>query len=173
MRTRIGRLSAGATLSVLMAAAGGLFQSRADAATATASFLVTAAVSANCTISANPLTFGPYDPVVVNATTNLDVNSTLSVACTKGSTAAISMNLGTHASGAVRRMQHSVTATEFLTYELYTTGGRTTVWNTTNTVAYNATTKAASPVTVFGRVPSGQDIAVGNYSDSIVATITF
>ena len=36
MRTRIGRLSAGATLSVLMAGAGGLFQARADAATATA-----------------------------------------------------------------------------------------------------------------------------------------
>ncbi len=173
MRTRIGRLSAGATLSVLMAGAGGLFQARADAATATSSFLVTAVVSANCTISSNPLAFGAYDPVVTNAVANLDQTSTLTVACTKGSSAAVSLNLGTHSTGTTRRMQHSVTATEFLTYELYTSAARTTVWNTTNTVAYNAASKAASTLTVFGRVPANQDIAIGNYADSVTATITF
>ena len=35
------------------------------------------------------------------------------------------------------------------------------------------TSKAATNLTVYGRVPSGQDANVGNYSDSVVATIDF
>jgi spore coat protein U-like protein len=35
------------------------------------------------------------------------------------------------------------------------------------------TSKAAANLTVYGRVPQAQDAAVGNYSDSVVATINF
>ena len=167
---RIARILAGTGVVVLVA---GLAGQTTEAATATASFGVTASVAANCSISAAALAFGGYDPVSTNASAALDQTSTLSVACTKGTSATVSLDLGTHATGATRRMQHSSTATEFLTYELYTTAARTTVWNTTNTVAYSAASKAASSLTVYGQVAGGQDVATGNYSDTVVATITF
>jgi spore coat protein U-like protein len=173
MTTRTGRLIAGAGMAALVAGFAGYTSSNLEAATATASFGVTANVNANCTISAATLAFGSYDPVVTNASTPLDQTSTLTVACTKGTSAAVSLDVGTHASGSTRRMQHSVTATEFLTYEMYTSAARTTVWDSTNTVAYSASSKAPSSLTVYGRVAAGQDVATGSYSDSVVATITF
>lgn len=173
MRNRIGRIATSLTVAAAIAGAAGLLVARTAAATATATIAVSATVSAMCTISANPLAFGPYDPVVANASTNLDQAGSLSVACTKGTSAPISLNLGTHASGTTRRMQNGTTATEFLTYEIYTTAGRTVVWNTANTVTYTAASKAAATVNVYGRVPSNQDVAIGNYTDSVTATITF
>ena len=124
MTIRMSRLIAGAALSAL--AAGFAASATVEAATATTSFGVTASVNANCTISAATLAFGGYDPLVANASTPLDQTSTLTVTCTKGTSAAVSLDLGTHASGSTRRMQNDSTATEFLTYELYTTAGRTT-----------------------------------------------
>ena len=173
MTTRIGRLMAGAGMAALVAGFAGYQSATLEAAAATASFSVTANVTANCTIVAGDLGFGSYDPVVANATSPLDQTSTLTVACTKGTNAAVSLNLGTHTSGSTRRMQSGSTATEFLNYELYTTGAHSVVWNTTNTVAYTATSKASSNLTVHGRVAAGQDVETGNYSDTIVATITF
>jgi spore coat protein U-like protein len=173
MTTRIGRLMAGAGMAALVAGFAAYQSATLDAATAIASFNVTANVTANCTIVAGNLGFGSYDPVVAQAASPLDQTSTLTVACTKGTNAAVSLDLGTHASGSTRRMQSGTTATEFLTYELYTTGAHSVVWNTTNTVAYAATSKASSDLTVYGRVAAGQDVETGNYSDTIVATITF
>jgi spore coat protein U-like protein len=171
--TRVGRLMAGAGMAAVVAGLAGYQSATLEAATATASLGVTANVTANCTIAAGNLGFGSYDPVVAQAASPLDQTSTLTVACTKGTNAAVSLDLGTHASGSTRRMQSGSTATEFLTYELYTTGAHSVVWNTTNTVAYTATSKASSDLTVYGRVAAGQDVETGNYSDTIVATITF
>jgi spore coat protein U-like protein len=174
MTTRIGRLMAGAGMAALVAGFAGYQSATLEAATtATSSFNVTANVTANCTIVAGNLGFGSYDPVVAQAASPLDQTSTLTVACTKGTNATVSLDLGTHVSGSTRRMQSGTTATEFLTYELYTTGAHSVVWNATNTVAYTATSKASSNLTVYGRVAAGQDAETGNYSDTIVATITF
>jgi spore coat protein U-like protein len=174
MTTRIGRLLAATGMAALVAGVAAYQSPTLEAATTqTASFNVTANVTANCTIVAGALGFGSYDPVVANASSPLDQTSTITVACTKGTNATVSLDLGTHTSGSTRRMQSGTTATEFLAYELYTTSGHATVWNTTNTVAYSATSKASSSLTVYGRVVGGQDVETANYSDTIVATITF
>jgi spore coat protein U domain-containing protein, fimbrial subunit CupE1/2/3/6 len=173
MTTRIRRLMAAAGMATLVAGFAAYQSAPLEAAQATASFNVTASVAANCTIVAGALGFGSYDPVVANASSPLDQTSTITVACTKGTNATVSLNLGTHTSGSTRRMQSGTTATEFLAYELYTTSGYGTVWNATNTVAYNATSKASSALTVYGRVAGGQDVETASYSDTIVATITF
>jgi spore coat protein U-like protein len=170
MEKRMGRLIAGAGVAALVAAFVGMAQSNLQATTATSSFAVTASVTANCTIAAGALTFGAYDPVVANASTNLDQTSTITVACTKGSTGVVSLDNGTNFSGGARRMKAGA---NFLTYEMYNDSARTTVWNATNTVSYTAASKATSPLTLYGRVPSGQDVPVGSYSDTVVATITF
>jgi spore coat protein U-like protein len=63
---------------------------------------------------------------------------------------------------------------DFLTYEIYTTAARTTVWNATNTVSYASATMAATGLPVYGRVPFGQDATVGaSYTDTITATVNF
>ncbi len=170
MENRIGRLIAGAGVAALVAGFVGMAQSNVNAATATSTFAVTASVAANCTIAAGALAFNAYDPVVANASTNLDQTSTITVACTKGSTGVISLDNGSNFSGGNRRMKAGA---NFLNYEMYSDSARTTVWNTTNTVSYTAASKATSPVTLYGRVPSGQDVPVGSYSDSVIATITF
>ena len=155
-------------------------QRQAVAATATSSFTVTATVIASCTIATTGISFGNYDPVVANATTPVDANGTVTVACTSGATTTVGMNQGNNptgtstagaparqlASGAVNRMR----------YDLYLDAGRATVWGDVGTAAaeaYNATSKAATVLNIYGRIPAGQDVSTGAYTDSVTATIQF
>jgi len=66
--------------------------------------------------------------------------------------------------------------TDYLTYELYQETGRTTVWGTTGTALLSigaAPSKAARTFTVYGRIPSGQDLPAGSYTDTVQATVNF
>ena len=143
------------------------------AATATANLPINATVAANCTISTVGVNFGAYDPIGVNAAANLDQTGTVTVTCTKGSGLSIDLGLGANASGATRRMNDG--SGNFMTYELYSDNGRTTVWGSgaSGLAIAAAPSKAARNYTVYGRVPSGQDVSAGNYSDTVVATINY
>src|SRR6187401_3497739 len=94
MKTGLSRLVAGAGMATLVAGLAVYSQSNVEATAATSSFTVSATVSANCTISAGALAFGSYDPVSANASTDLDQTSTVTVACTKGSTGVVSLDNG-------------------------------------------------------------------------------
>jgi spore coat protein U-like protein len=156
---------------VILAAA---FGPSASAATATANLGVSATVTNNCTISTAALAFGSYDPVVAHASTNLDGTGTVTVACTKGATSTVGLGLGSNASGSTRRMTDG--ATNYLTYELYSDSGRTTVWGDAGAGLYNpgaAPSKVARNFTVYGRVVSNQDVPAGSYNDTVVATVNF
>jgi spore coat protein U-like protein len=145
----------------------------ASAQTATSSFAVTANVVSKCTISSVALSFGDYDPLVVNASTPLDASSSVTIRCTKGASSNIGLDLGLSASGSTRRMSGGG---DFLTYELYKDASRTTVWGNSGTGLLNpgvSPSMAARTVSVYGRVPAAQDSTVAGYSDTITATITF
>jgi spore coat protein U-like protein len=147
---------------------------RMNAATATANLGVSATVTNNCTISTVALAFGSYDPVVANASTNLDGTGTVVVACTKGSTATIGLGLGSNASASVRRMTDG--SSNYLTYELYQDTSRSTVWGNAGAGLLSpvaAPSKAARNFTVYGRVTSNQDVPAGSYNDTVVATVNF
>jgi spore coat protein U-like protein len=155
-------------------ALAGVGSTKTQAATATANLSVSATVTNNCTISTVALAFGSYDPVVANASTNLDGTGTVVVACTKGSTATIGLGLGSNASGSIRRMKDA--GTNFLTYELYQDSGRSTVWANSGAGLLSpvaAPSKAARNFTVYGRVTSNQDVPAGSYTDTVVATVNF
>jgi len=66
---------------------------------------------------------------------------------------------------------------DILNYELYTDVAGGTVWGTGSggaAVAYNAATSAPTDLTVFGRIPLGQNNAgVGAYADTVIVTVTF
>ena len=144
------------------------------AATATANLNVSASVAAVCTISTSPVAFGAYDPVVANAAANLNGTGTVTVACTKGAAATIDLGNGNNLSGGSRRMS---SGSDFLNYSLFKDAARTQVWGTGlaggTTQAYNAASKAATAVTVYGMVPQNQDVTVGAYSDVVLATINY
>ncbi|MDQ6802609.1 MAG: spore coat U domain-containing protein [Acidobacteriota bacterium] len=137
---------------------------------------ITASVAPKCTIGAFSIAFGAYDPF---AAAPLDQTGTVSINCTKGTSGVISMNLGANASGVIRRMQDVGAAGNFLTYEIYSDAGRTTVWNAANTVTLgpSASKNTALTATAYGRITAGQDAQAGaaglNYQDTIVATVTF
>jgi spore coat protein U-like protein len=137
---------------------------------------ITASVAPKCTIGAFAIAFGAYDPF---AAAPLDQTGTVSINCTKGTSGVISMNLGANASGVIRRMQDAGGGGNFLTYEIYSDAGRTTVWNVTNTVTLgpSVSKNTALSATAYGRVTAGQDPQTGgagmNYQDTIVATVTF
>jgi len=143
------------------------------AQTANTNLAVTATVAKNCSITTTAVAFGSYDPAVTNATTNLDGTGTVVVACTKGAGTRISLGRGANASGLTRRMRG---AAALLTYELYKNAGRTTVWRSgavNGLTIPGAPSRAARTFTVYGRVPAGQDVVAGPYTDTVVATINF
>lgn len=146
----------------------------AFAASKTANLDVTASVVANCTITTAAVAFGAYDPVGVNAAADLLASGTVTVACTKGTPATIDLGNGGNLAAGSRRM---ASATDFMNYALYQDAARTQVWGTGlaggTTMAYNAATRAAVAVTVYGTVPQAQDVTVGNYADVVVATINY
>jgi len=149
-------------------------ESRLSGQSSSASLTVTANVSKNCTITTSPVNFGAYDPVAGNATAPLNGTGTLTVTCTKGAMAHVGLSLGSNAVGTTRRMQQSATA--FLTYEVYKDAGRTIVWG--NDIGSNldigpAPNRNPRTFTAYGRVPQAQDATVGNYTDTLVATVNF
>ena len=144
------------------------------AASTSANLNVSATVIRNCTISTAAVSFGSYDPVVANATTDLDAAGTVTVACTKGTTATIGLGLGQNASGRTRRMTAGVS--DLLTYELYKDSGRASVWGNSGADLFDpgaAPSKAPRDFNVYGRVAAGQDIPAGAFTDIVVATINF
>ena len=149
----------------------GLANNSALAATDTSTFQVTADVVAVCSISANDLTFGNYDPFAAG---DLDVNGSIDVTCTDQAPWEIQLDGG--GTGDVNARQMSDGGTGTLDYELHTNAGRTSNWGETLTVdtVTGTGTGASQSVTVFGRIPSGQTGApAGSYSDTVTATINF
>lgn len=165
------------TVAGATALALGVVSGTQAASPQTANLSVTATVSANCTISTTAVAFGEYDPVVTNASTVLDATGKVSVTCTNGAPSLITLGQGPDPDAAstdaapVRRMK---SGSNYLSYQLYSEATHTTVWgNDATSDVPNTGTGANQDITVYGRVPAGQNVPTGNYTDTVVATITF
>lgn len=156
----------------------------AFAATKTATINVSASVSSVCTITAAPVAFGAYDPVAVNAAAGADLyaNGSVTVTCTKGAPNVwIDLNAGLNSASAVGTTRAMASGLpDYLSYELYKANPNPVpgaIWSTgngTGGVTYvSASGKTATAITVFGRVPKGQDPTAGNYTDQVTATINY
>ena len=136
----------------------------------------------SCSISSTPLSFGTYD--VFSATPD-DSTATLSVTCTQVSNpvgnlpVTASLSRGSGASYAARRM---ASGANLLSYNMYSNATHTTIFGDgtsgTSTISGTFPFTAVGQTftgtgTIYGRIPAGQDVAVGAYADSIVATITW
>ncbi|TMA59681.1 MAG: spore coat protein U domain-containing protein [Deltaproteobacteria bacterium] len=143
---------------------------------------ISASVAAKCIVSStSTVAFGPYDPVTTNSATGADLDGTGSVGikCSPGNGLSISVDSGVNASGNQRRMQGpSGTSSAFLNYDVYSESTRTTAWgngsNGASALAITTSTNASERIfTVYGRVPKGQDVNVGSFSDTVQATVNF
>lgn len=143
------------------------------AATTTTNFSVSGTVVPTCSVSATPLNFGAAIPNPINS--NVDATSTITATCSTGAPYTITLGVGTGA-GATYPARRMTSGPNTLVYSLYSDASRTVVWGNGGggSAAVNgAGSGVAQPITVFGRIPSGQTVTTGSYSDTIVVTLTF
>lgn len=142
------------------------------------------AAAVDCSITTSGVAFGTYDPSM--ATPN-DSTGTLTVLCTyvsgNASRVDYTVALSTGSSGShVQRVLRAGVAT--LNYNLFDSATYTRVWGnglggtglasgslTVGPGVGNGVREASHPI--YGRIPAQQSPAIGDYSDTIVVTLTF
>lgn len=137
--------------------------------TVTALFSVTATVMSGCNISATPLSFGTYSGSIVNST------STVSVSCTPSTVYNVGLNAGTASGATVTTRAMTGAGGALLHYSLFSNSPMTVNWGqTVGSDTISATGSGATqPFTVYGRIPAGQSVTPGSYTDTITATLTY
>jgi spore coat protein U-like protein len=134
------------------------------------SFSVLANVISTCNINASNISFGSVGVV----SSNVDATSTVSTQCNTSVPYTVSLS-GGNAAATDPTQRKMAKASETVTYGLYRDAARLQPWGSTigtNTVAGTGT-GAARNITVYGRVPPQATGSPGNYSDTIVATVTY
>jgi spore coat protein U-like protein len=146
---------------------------RAAAVTTTSTMQVTAQVTATCTVSAADLNFGPYTG---GTASNLDATTTITATCPPGQGYTIGLNEGTGTGATVtNRLMTLSSGGATLNYGLFSDSARATHWTDiggANTVPGTGD-GAGQPITVYGRVPSGQNVRTGTYQDTITVTMDY
>mgnify|MGYP001602846519 CR=1 FL=1 len=139
---------------------------------ATANLDVTLTVANSCTVGTSPVAFGTvYDMTSVN-----DAQGSVTVTCTGIGGYTVSLGDGLH--GAIaQRLMAGPTATN-VDYNLYIDSGHTNVWGQTagtDTVAGTSTggNTADAPITVYGETAAGQNVPIGDYSDTVLVSVAF
>jgi spore coat protein U-like protein len=150
--------------------------------------LSTGALAAyTCSISTPGLKFGAYDVFAASA---VNGSGTLAVTCSLIAPAAdgkvsytITLSTGGSNSFVQRLMSNTTSSSNTLGYNLYTSNTYSVVWGDgtgatgtiTGTMQLNRITNPSQSVnqTVYGKIPALQDAAVGNYLDTVTATVNF
>lgn len=131
---------------------------------------------AACTVSATGVGFGAYDVFVASPS---DSTGTVTVTCDQAPPVDVVIGIGPSGTsgGFVPRQMRSASSPDRLNYNLFVNAGRSTVWGdgapgTSTVFLKNVTKNRPAVTTIYGRVPPGQDVSVGSYSDSLTVTIT-
>lgn len=134
---------------------------------------VQATVQKNCSVNtASNLTFPPQG-LLNQAVTG---SGQITVRCTNNNAFAVAINGGTVANNVMARKMKHATAADTVGYQLYQDANYATVWGdgVTGGTMFNGTgTGANQAFTVYGRVPAQATPRPGNYSDTVLVTITF
>ncbi len=141
---------------------------------ARASFAVTASVVPLCNIVVSNLSFGRYDPLLGNASADLDAAATVSVTCTRGTAGKVVMDGG--ANFRADRGRQMAMGLERLSYQIYQDPARAAVWAPGgNGVPLIGRGAARGPerITVYARIFAGQVVPAGIYTDTVRATVEF
>lgn len=144
----------------------------AVAGTATGNLNINVTVDSACQISTNAVNFPVYAPLGANLATPADAAGAVILTCTIGTGGTLQLSAGNNAVDTQARLSNA--AASFLNYSLFQDSARTTPWNQSTTVTVTpATNGNARAYTVYGRIPAGQNVASGAYTDVVVATLNF
>jgi len=130
----------------------------------------TAAVAAQCVVSAQPINF----PSSGLLTTTKDATGTVTPECTNSTPYAIALDGGT--TGATNPTQRKMSnGSELVTYGIYRDTGRSQPWGSTQgtNTASGTGSGTGQNFTAYGRVPVQTSPSPGNYADTVVTTITY
>ncbi|MBO7802673.1 Csu type fimbrial protein [Burkholderia pseudomallei] len=147
----------------------------ATAATATATFIVSLTIQANCTISANALSFGTNGVLA----TAVNQQTTLSVTCSNTTSYNVGLDAGNVSGSTVSSRLLAGTTTgntsTTVSFQLYQDSGHTTIWgNTVGTNTVSGTGNGtAQTLSVYGQVPAQTTPKPDTYESTVTATITF
>lgn len=168
------------SLSFAVAALLAAGTASAGVSPATGTFNVTADVQGSCLItSTTDIAFGTYDPSDVNFATPLDQSGSVDVRCVKGMSPTVTLDQGQNGTGtcaAPARAMKEGTTSELLNYEIYSDAGHSSVWgcDASNDVAFTAASSTtATTLTTYGRIPAGQNVGLGSFSDVVTVEVAF
>ena len=141
----------------------------AFAATTTATMNVSATVVNNCTVSANPLSFGQYSGTALN------VSTTISVTCNTGDSYSVGLNAGGGSGATVsNRLMTLSSGSATLAYSLLSGSYSGTNWgNASGSWVTGTGNGSAQTLTVYGVVAGGLYPTAGSYADSVTVTLTY
>ncbi len=131
-----------------------------------------------CTMSATPIHFGNYD---VFSGAPLDAVGTIAVSCSgdvNRATVTLSVSLTSGTFNPRRMKQYG--GNDLLAYNVCSDAVRTAILGdgTGGTSSVRPHRPPGPPaswsasIAIYGRIPPGQDVSVGSYSDTLTATVT-
>ena len=146
-------------------------------------FLFVSDARAACTVSTMPVNFGSYD---MFSSAPLDSTGSITIDCSipppppnPPVDVRIAIGQSPNSGSFIPRSMRKISGSDLLNYNLYTNSSRTLVWGDgtggTSVITLNTVNRNAPPrvMMVYGRIPTGQDVSAGSYSDTLVVTITW
>jgi spore coat protein U-like protein len=177
MRERRLHRDAGFAIAALFCAVAILLPAFTKASgSATGNFTVSTTVNQTCATSSPTLDFGAYNPITTNATANLDSSTTITVNCQFDANVTLAFDLGTsalagHCGPSPQRCMAN--GNNYLSYNIYTSSSDRSSGTPWTSPVTETVSGGSSTISIYGRVPGGQDASVGTYSDSVVATVYY
>ena len=137
------------------------------AATVTDVLNVSATVLSSCALNGGTLSFGDYTS---GQQTDLDVDGTINYVNCSG-TLTFALDGGTSGNINARQMSNGASR---MNYQIYRDPTRSSIWG----IGANAQTQILletrnGSITVYGRIPGGQVVPAGTYTDTVNITLTF
>ena len=139
---------------------------RLSAGLAAVLLMAQAASAVTCDVSPQDVGFGIYDPIGGPA---VDGIGSLNVTCDSSADFTVTLSAG---GGTFAGRQMSSGADE-LGYNLYTNASRTTVWADGIGGSSVSSTGTNVDLTIYGRVPAGQNVPAGIYVDTLTVTVIY
>ncbi|QDM40361.1 spore coat U domain-containing protein [Altererythrobacter sp. TH136] len=134
----------------------------------TATMEVSLHVTANCTVRADPLSFGSLNEADAP---DADASSSIEVACTESTPFMVMLDDGQNAGGGARRALDPVRG-RYVSYDIYSDRAHTERWGGVGSAVLVAGTSPVTRLLAYGAVHSSE-IAAGDYRDLVTLTVAY
>jgi len=129
---------------------------------------------AACFVTAGSMSFGGYDVFDAQPRDSMLV---LTLSCQEARSRDLRVSIGPSANSggiSVRQMNWGAGA-DRLAYNLFSDASRSLVWGDGTAAAsvdvLGVNRNSPRQLVIYGRIPAGQDVSIGNYTDSITVTV--